>query len=162
MTPRAAPTAFPEIEARSLTGERCLLPAQFGAPRAVAAVAFRRQQQAEVDSWLPALLELERAHDDLRAYEIPCISRRWGPARPFIDGGMVAGIPDRDARARTLTTYTDVGRVRRALGLRDTSEIAVVLTRRDGRIDWIATGPWTAAAGRALADQVGGAATRPA
>ncbi len=152
MTPRAAPTAFPEIEARSLTGERCVLPAGFGAPRVIAAVAFHRAQQADVDTWLPVLLELERSRDDLRAYEIPCISRRWGPARPFIDGGMVAGIPDREARARTLTTYTDVGAVRRALGLRDTSEIAVVLTGRDGRIDWIGTGPWTAGLGGALAE----------
>ena len=152
--PRAAPTAFPEIEARALTGEEYLLPGGFGAPRAIAAVAFHRRQQRDVDSWLPVLLDLERAHEDLRAYEIPCIGRRWNPGRRFIDGGMTAGIPDRDARARTLTTYTDVDRVRRALGLRDTSEIAVVLTGRDGRIAWIATGAWTAAAGAALAAAV--------
>lgn len=148
--PRAAPIIFPDIDARALTGEHHDLPRDFGAARAVAAVAFHRRQQRDVDTWLPALLALEAANDDLRAYEIPCISRRWTPGRRLIDGGMVAGIADRDARARTLTTYTDVGRVRRALGLRDTSEIAVVLTARDGRIAWIATGAWTPAAGRAL------------
>ncbi len=152
--PRAAPSAFPEIETRALTGERYLLPGDFGAPRAVAAVAFQRRHQSDVDGWLPALLDLERAHDDLRAYEIPCIGRRWAPGRRVIDGGMAAAIADRDARARTLTAYTDVDRVRRALGLRDTSEIAVVLTRRDGRIAWIGVGPWTAAAGKALAAAV--------
>lgn len=154
MSPRAAPTAFPDIEVRSLTGERLVLPEDFGAERAVAVVAFERRQQEDVDTWLPALLELEAEHGDLRVYEIPCIGRRWSPARPFIDGGMTAAIADRDARARTLTSYTDVDRVRRALGLRDTSEIAVVLTGRTGRIPWIATGRWTPALGEALAAAV--------
>lgn len=149
--PRAAPTAFPTLEARSLTGVDLVLPAQFPAARAVVAVAFRRRQQADVDTWLPALLELEELHDDLRAYELPCIGRRWSAGRRVIDGGMVAGIPDADARARTLTSYTDVGAVRRTLGLRDAEEIAVVLTDRRGRIAWMGTGPWTPAAGAALA-----------
>ena len=141
---------FPDLDARGLTGERYRLPEDFGAPRAVVAIAFHRGQQKDVDTWMPSLLAIEAEHDDVRAYEIPCISRRWTPGRRFIDGGMVAGIPDRDARARTLTTYTDVGPVLKALGLRDTGAIAVVLTDRDGRIAWTATGAWTADAGAAL------------
>lgn len=153
--PRAAPTAFPTLAVRSLTGVDLVLPGEFPTARAVVAVAFRRRQQADVDTWMPALLALEDGHDDLRAYELPCIGRRWSAGRRVIDGGMVAGIPDPDARARTLTSYTDVGAVQRALGLRDAEEIAVVLTDRRGRIAWMGTGPWTAAAGDALAQAAG-------
>jgi hypothetical protein len=141
---------FPEIQARSLERERYDLPGEFEGRRNVAVVAFRREQQQMVDTWLPFLLTLEADHDDLRVYEIPTISQRWGPARWFIDGGMTAGIADREARARTLTTYTDVGRVQRALGLRDDATIATVLTDRDGRITWMATGAFTEEAGKDL------------
>lgn len=127
---------FPEIEARSLDGRGYRLPGDLEFERSVLVVAFHRAQQRVVDGWLPPLLELERRLPRLRVYELPTISRAWSPVRRLIDGGMVRGIPDPDARARTLTAYTDVGRVVRALGLDGTDEIAVVLVDRDGRIGW--------------------------
>lgn len=145
MTPR-----FPAIQARSLEREHYDLPGEFEGRRNVAVVAFRREQQQQVDTWLPFLLALEAEHADLRVYEIPAISSRWGPARWFIDGGMVVGIADREACARTLTSYTDVGLVQRALGLVDDATIATVLTGRDGRITWMTTGAFTDQAGADL------------
>lgn len=141
---------FPEIQARSLERERYDLPGEFEGRLNVAVVAFRREQQQQVDTWLPFLLSLEAGHDGLRVYEIPAISRRWAPARWFIDSGMAVGIADREACARTLTSYTDVGLVQRALGLRDGATIAVVLTDRDGRITWMSTGAFTERAGEEL------------
>ncbi|HVP01014.1 MAG TPA: hypothetical protein VMT10_00485 [Solirubrobacteraceae bacterium] len=141
---------FPTLSARSLGREPFDLPADFEARRNVAVVAFRREQQRDVDTWMPLLLELEAADRGLRAYEIPTISRSWSPVRRFIDGGMTAGIPDRAARERTLTTYTNVGAVLAALGLRDTSQIATVLTDRGGTIAWMSTGPCTPQAARGL------------
>ncbi len=141
---------FPRIHARSLEREQFDLPGEFEGRRNVAVVAFRREQQQLVDTWLPFLLALEAEHDDLRIYEIPTISRRWAPARRFIDGGMAVGIADRQACARTLTSYTDVGLVQRALGLRDDTTIATVLTGRDGWITWMTTGAFTERAGADL------------
>lgn len=142
---------FPSLDARGLDGTELRLPQDFGGDPVVAVVAFQRGQQSDVDTWLPALLEHERDVPGLRVYEIPCISSRWSIARRFIDGGMTSGIPDPDARARTLTTYTDVGRVVAALGLDGTDEIAVVLTGRDGAIRWLATGPFAPGAAAQLA-----------
>lgn len=127
---------LPEIEARSLDGRAYSLPAELDGELNVLVVAFQRWQQSLVDGWLPALLELERRLPDVRVYEVPTISRAWSPLRWFIDGGMSRGIPDREARARTLTTYTDVGRVLGVLGLADSGTIAVVLVERSGRIIW--------------------------
>jgi hypothetical protein len=141
---------FPEIQARSLEREHYDLPSEFEGRWNVAVVAFRREQQQQVDTWLPFLLALEAEHDDLRVYEVPTISRRWGPARWFIDGGMAMGIADREACARTLTSYTDIGLVQRALGLGDDATIATVLTGRDGRIMWMTTGGFTEQAGAEL------------
>jgi hypothetical protein len=137
---QAGPATFPEIEARGLDGRAFRLPGDLEGDRNIVVVAFQRQQQELVDGWLPALLELERQLPSLRVYEVPTISRAWSPARRLIDGGMTRGIPDPDARARTLTSYTDVGRVVATLGLRDTETIAIVLVERSGRIAWQGSG----------------------
>ena len=100
-------------------------------------VAFRREQQREVDEWL---LELERSRADLAVYELPVISSRYAPARWLIDGGMTRGIPDRSARARTITVYTDVRTVLDNLGLAGSDTIALVLVERSGRILGTETG----------------------
>ncbi len=142
---------FPEIEARGLDGRRFRLPGDLEGDRNIVVVAFRRRQQELVDGWLPALLELERQLPGLRVYEVPTISRTWSPARRFIDGGMTRGIPDPGARARTLTSYTDVGRVLAALGLKDTETIAIVLVERSGGIAWQGSGRFSEEKLRGLA-----------
>ena len=146
----AATLRFPRIEARSLDRETYDLPGEFEGRWNIAVVAFQREQQRLVDTWLPFLVALEAGNDRLRVYEVPVLARRWTPARRFIDGGMAMAIADRGARARTLTGYTDVSAVRRALGLPDDSTIVTVLTDRDGRITWIATGAFSDRAGRDL------------
>lgn len=135
-----SPKSFPEIEARSLSGRTYRLPGDLEGDRNVLVVAFKRKQQEAVDGWLPALLRLETQIPGLRVYEVPTISSAWSPARWFIDGGMTRGIPDPDARARTLTTYTDVEPVLAALGLDGPETIAIVLVERSGRIVWRQSG----------------------
>lgn len=138
--PRAAPSHFPKLAARGLDGRPYALPAQLPGELTLALFAFRREQQDDVDSWLPALLALAAARPELAVVEIPCLARRWTPVRALIDGGMRAGIGDPEACARTLTAYGDTGGVQRALGLRGPDEIAAVLATRDGRIGWQRTG----------------------
>lgn len=146
----AAERRFPETEVRSLEGERLVIPRDLEGRRNLLAVAFHRQQQRDVDSWAADFSRLESLHDDLVTYEVPVISRRWGPLRGFIDGGMTAAIPDANTRAHTLTAYTTVSRVLEGLGLGDTAEIAVVVSDREGRISWIDSGPRTDSAAESL------------
>jgi hypothetical protein len=89
---------------------------------------------------VPFLEELASCRPLLRYYELVAISRLRLPAREIIDGGTVAGIPDREVRARTLTTYTDLGGLLAALDLGGTWDIAVFLIDPAGRISWRATG----------------------
>ena len=134
---------FPSIDVRSLEGEKLVIPEELAGKRNLLAVAFRREQQTDVDSWVPEFTRLEAENDDLVAYEVPVISRRWVPLRGFIDGGMTAAIPDPATRAHTLTSYTDVSRVVDGLGLDGTDQIAVVLCDRKGLIQWFHPGPRT-------------------
>lgn len=140
---------FPAVEAHSLDKRRYLLPSELAGELNLLAVAFERNQQKDVDSWANDFTAAEDR--GLASYEIPVISRRWRPARGFIDGGMAAAIGDPLVLARTLTIYDDVDRISEGLGLPDRSQIAVIVCDRDGIVQWIHRGPRTDEAAAELA-----------
>jgi hypothetical protein len=133
---------FPKLEARNLESRRFMLPDDFAGTYNVAIVAFRRWHQALVDSWSAPLRRLRAAYPDLRAYELPMLSSPYAFARFFIDGGMAAAIPDREVRAATLTVYTDVQQVARALQIPATDTIHLFLVDRAGQISWRGRGEY--------------------
>ena len=122
--------SFPDLDATSLDGRRVRLPVELEGPTVVI-LAFQRWQQAEVDAWIEELEALGCPHPIL---EVPTIGRGYRWARSFIDGGMRAGIADPVVRARTLTVYTDVGRVLEALGLSTADHVVVALVEATGEV----------------------------
>ena len=63
----------------------------------------RREQQIVVEGWKAAVDELADTYPDLTVWEMPALSRGYSLVRPYIDGGMRAGIPDLDVRRHTIT-----------------------------------------------------------
>jgi hypothetical protein len=122
------------LSGRSLDGHHHQLPDDLRAQHTFIVAAFRREQQALVDEWLPWLVDLEERRPDVAVYELPVLSSAYSPARWFIDGGMARGVGTDAARARTITVYTDVAKAVRELGLPGTDTIAVLLVDRSGRI----------------------------
>ena len=108
--------------------------------RNVALIAFRRDQQRLVDSWVPWLEQRAAADPGLRFAELPALGLRWEPVRPAIDGGMTAAIRGQAARRRTLTVYTDLRRVTVPLGIDDRSTTWLCLMDRAGRVAWRGSG----------------------
>jgi carbon monoxide dehydrogenase subunit G len=128
------PERLPTLSGRALDGEPYEFPDDLRKQHSFLIAAFRREQQALVDGWLPWLLALEQRSSDVAVYELPVLSSAYSPARWFIDGGMARRAGSDSARARTITVYTDVGKVVSALGLPGTETIAVMLVERSGRI----------------------------
>jgi ribosomal protein L30/L7E len=126
------------LETTSLSGDHRRLPADLTAPTVVI-LAFHRWQQAEVDAWIEELQEGGCPHPIV---EVPTIGTRYRLARSFIDGGMRAGIQDVAIRQRTLTVYTDVRRVLKALGLRSTDHVVVALVDPSGSVRALVQGPY--------------------
>ena len=75
-----------------------------------------------------------------RYYELPTIDKLNPVARWFINSGMRRGIPDANARARTITLYLDKPSFRKALDLPDEKQIYALLVDRSGCVLWRAEG----------------------
>jgi len=135
---------FPPLLARNLEGLEVELPEGFAGERNIVAIAFQRNHQSIVDSWVPWFDEQSAADPGLRFYELPTIGRIWAPVRNFIDGGMASAIREPVILQRTLTVYGDMNRVTRPLGIDDRSTIAVLLVDRSGHVLWRASGGFTA------------------
>ncbi len=141
---------FPTVVGTNLEGSSVRLPDQLGGRLNLLLIAFRQNQQADVDTWMPYAEALEARRPDIRTYELPVLSAAYRLARPFIDGGMRAAIPDPAVRQRTITLYLDKAAFRAALGVSGEDQIHVRLVDRAGTTHWRAVGAWDAASAAGL------------
>lgn len=141
---------FPEVTGRNLEGRELRLPDDFESARTVVLIAFKRQQQRDVDSWLPEL-NARRAEDSgLEVFEIPTLSNGWSPLRWWIDGGMARGIKDQAVREVTVTLYIRKGPFKEALRIASERRIHLLLLDGDGIVRFRSEGPSTPEAVEAL------------
>lgn len=131
---------FPHLSAHDLEGRAVSLPDGLSGEHSLVIVAFKREQQPIVDSWIAWFESIANEYPTLRCYELAVIATRWSPARRFIDGGMARAVRERQARRRTLTVYTDVRRVTDALAIDETGVVTVLLVGADGRLRGRTTG----------------------
>jgi hypothetical protein len=131
---------FPSLEASDLNKQKIHLPSGLAGELNVLLVAFQREQQADIDTWLPLLPGLVKKHPKLSYYEIPVISRSNFLLRWIIDNGMRGGIPDKQQRARTITLYLDKKPFLKKLGISAEDRICVLLVNKSGEVVWRAEG----------------------
>jgi hypothetical protein len=130
---------FPRLTASNLEGQTFSLPQDFAGDRNLLLIAFQREQQQNVDTWLHQMKRFEPC-PGFHYYELPTIDKLNPFFRWFINSGMRRGIPDRNARARTITLYLDKPSFRKALNIPDEKRIYAILVDRSGRILWRAEG----------------------
>jgi hypothetical protein len=159
---RPAEHRFPPLRAEALSGRKYTLPDDLGGRANLVFVAFRREQQATVDTWLPYAGRLAAANPALRFYEMPTISRGYVVMSPIIARGMRGGVTDPAAREATITLYTDVRAFRRALGLPSDDTVYALLLDREGVVRWRSDGAFTPGKGEALEAAVAGLLADPA
>ena len=133
---------FPTLTTKDLNGNRRHLPDDFKGDINLLLIAYLRQHQDDVDTWVPRLEELEAQHPSFRYYELPVVAPLSRLGRMSLDFGMRAGIPDPDTRERTLTLYVDRAEFRRSLDIPTEDTIALVLLDHDHQVTWQGLGPW--------------------
>jgi hypothetical protein len=141
---------FPRVHGANLERRAFVLPDDLEGERNLVLIAFQREQQFEIDTWIPSAQRQMQQHPHFRYYELPTISRRIPFARQWLDEAMRAGIPDRGAREATITLYVDKTVFRRALQLPREDTIYALVVDRTGRVLWRAEGPCTDAKAQSL------------
>jgi hypothetical protein len=130
---------FPKLIAANLEKQVLSLPEDFAGDRNLLLIAFQREQQKNIDTWLHQMNRFQWA-PGFRYFELPTIDKLNPIARWFINNGMRRGIPDANARARTITLYLDKPSFRKALDLPDEKQIYALLVDRSGCVLWRAEG----------------------
>lgn len=153
---------FPRVQGANLERRSFTLPDDFAGERNLVLIAFKREQQSEIDTWIPVARQLAREYPDFRYYELPTISRSVPLARWWLDGAMRAGIPDRAAREATITLYLDKTAFRKALQLPREDTIYALLVDRSGQVYWRAEGRATDEAVRTLSQTLVASASQRA
>jgi hypothetical protein len=129
---------FPNVTADSLAGTKESIPESCRGKVTLVAVAFLRESQGQLDSWLNPFYEKFGKRDGFMFYEIPMISSGYKFMKFVIDGGMRGGIPSFKHK-HVVTMYGDVEKYLTALHLDPRYGYAFLLDR-EGSIVFQAQG----------------------
>lgn len=133
---------FPTVDATSLNKDHLVLPAGFGGELNLVMISFAREQQFEVDSWLPAARRMERQYPQTHYYELPTTARENLLYRWWFNSALRSN-SDPALDGRILTLYLSKGAFLRALHIPNEKHIAVLLVDRTGHVLWQAEGAFT-------------------
>ncbi len=125
---------FPEVTGTSLAKTPESIPDSARGKITLVAVAFLRESQAQLDSWLGPFTERFGNREGFTFYEVPMLSTGYRLMRPLIDGGMRAGIPDAKHK-HVVTMYGNVKKYVEELSM-DTRLGYAFLLDREGIIRW--------------------------
>ncbi|TFF87480.1 MAG: hypothetical protein EU550_03175, partial [Promethearchaeota archaeon] len=87
---------FPEIDGNNLEEQPYHLPYDLEGELNLLIVPFKRWQQSLVDQWSVFLNEIASRYNFFKFYEIPTLAKSYKLMRFMIDGGMRAGIPNKE------------------------------------------------------------------
>jgi len=125
---------FPAVKAETLAGQKITVPDAAAGKVTLVCVAFLRESQAQLDSWLNPFYEKFGSRDDIMFYEVPMISGGYKFMKMIIDGGMRGGLPEFKHK-HVVTMYGDVQSYKEALDIDPTSGHAFLLDG-EGIIRW--------------------------
>jgi hypothetical protein len=150
---------FPAFMARDLEGRTVEIPAGLAGAVNLVVLAFQRDHQYPIETWMPHFGRLQEDFPGLEVWEVPALSRTYRIWRGAIDGGMRAGIPDAHARRHTLTAYLNLRDLQRTLGLPDLVDIHLFLLDKTGGVIWQGRGGYHEATLTALTAALAAAAS---
>ncbi len=126
---------FPAISAESLAGTKVTIPDSAKGLVTLVTIAFKRESQSQLDSWLEPFAGAFGGKPGFTFYEVPMIKTYYKLMALVIDGGMRAGIP-REKHKNVMTYYGDTEKYQKILFLDDQYKGYAFLLDRDGIIRW--------------------------
>ena len=135
-----APAVFPKVTANNLSGKSFAMPGAFEGDVNVVLIAFEREQQKDLDTWLAVLPKALEVFPKVKYYELPTIAKLNGMTRWFIDTGMRSGIQDKGQRDRTITLFLDKKPFKEAMRIESEKTVYAMLLDKSGTVLWRAEG----------------------
>ncbi len=126
---------FPVIEAETLSQEKVVFPEVTQGKTALILIAFKRQTQGQVDSWLDPFIEEFGGNEQVTFYEIPMISNNWKWMSGWIDSGMRSGVPSYK-HDHVATYYGPLSEYFEYFSIQDKRLCYVFLLDEEGNIIW--------------------------
>jgi hypothetical protein len=126
---------FPKLTGINLDGAKQELPQAFMGKLNIVTVAFKREQQSEVDTWIAAFDAILKENPEINFYEIPLIYELGTFSRTWVNNGMRFGITDEKARKRTITVYTNRDKFFEITKMQK-DKIYTLLLDNNGKILW--------------------------
>lgn len=142
-TPPPEPGEFPAIQATSLNNAKLHLPHDFAGQFNLVIISFAREQQKEVDTWIPVARQIQSTHSSFNYYELSAMSRENLLYRWWFDAALRSDTQDKDLRSRVLTAYVSKHMFQKSLQIAQEKQVTVVLIDRAGRVYWRANGACT-------------------
>lgn len=131
---------FPALKVRDLEGAEHVIPDGLPGGPHVIILAFQQWHQSLVGQWMPSLEAMASRYPGTEVWEVPSLSSGYRLFRSGIDGGMRAGIPDPDTRRHTLTVYTDLHALAKALEIDTLDTVQLFLVDCSGTVLWRTSG----------------------
>jgi len=126
---------FPQISAETLAGTKIILPDSAQGKITLIIIAFKREAQPQLDSWLKPFMKEFNGKPGLTFYEVPMLATYWKLMSWMIDSGMRSGIEE-EKHKNVMTYYGDYTIYQRELGLNDVTFGYAFLLDREGIIRW--------------------------
>ena len=133
-------SAFPAVDGKNLDGKEFVLPRDFEGALNIVFVAFQREQQLAVNTWLPTATLLEDLHKELRYYELPVHSCINPIVRWFLNRAMRVGIRYPGSREKTITLYIDKGLFCKALDISGEEYNHILVLNDKAQVVWRSEG----------------------
>jgi hypothetical protein len=133
--------ALPPVTAYALDRAKVTLPGDFTAPLNLLILSFQRDQQSEIDAWLPALTP--PAAPTVQIWLLPVSQRANGLYRWWLNASLRTSLPASQPRRYTVPLYVDKPRFLRALQVSSEQEVVLLLTDKAGHVLWRTAGPVT-------------------
>lgn len=135
---------LPQLRARNLLREDVQLPTSFaGASRNLVFVMFSREQQGDVDSWMPALDRMKGEVRQLDRWQAILMGDVGSSMQPIVEGAMRGIVKDDAIRRRYLLLYGDKPPMLAHFGHPREDQSLVLLLDGSGDVLWRGSGAWS-------------------
>ena len=132
-TPQTA--VLPPVTAYTLDRAKVTLPANFAAPLNLLILSFQRDQQSQVDGWLPAITA-----PTVQTWWLFVSPRENGLYRWWLNASLRGSLVASQPRRYTVPLYVNKTQFLKSLQISSEQDVVLLLTDREGHVLWRASG----------------------